>query len=53
MKADSNVKKLTQYGGLPLLTAYVMLELDCSEDEAADIAYNIYPSVDLLVRGAE
>lgn len=52
MKAGHDVKELRQYGGLQLLTAYIMIELDCSEDEAADIAYNVYPSVDLIIKGA-
>jgi len=53
MKASYSTKELTQYGGMALLEAYIMLELDCSEDEAADIAYNIYQSVDRLIREAE
>lgn len=53
MKASHDTKKLMQYGGMALLEAYIMLELGCSEDEAADIAYNIYPSVDRLIREAE
>ena len=47
------MKKLTQYGCLNLLAAYIMLELGCSEETAADIAYEIYPSVDTIIHSEQ
>jgi len=46
----STLDKYNKAGSMELLAAYIKHEVCCPDEEAYDVAYSIYESVDEMIR---